>query len=328
MHTPHRLVTAAALTLSFAACRAPDGASPGSPQATVTVDSMPAVDTAAGERPDTVPAPPVDSTTVMLALLPADAQAPLDVESAALAERAVFAPRTQRWFMARLVDSAPAVDIGRIDDGVGSSSSARAALVRMLAARSPIQPGMPFTLHGPAGAMSVTVADLRVTGRRIVARLNAPAGAILGTAMPVEWRGMPPRTPRRSAATACDPGDTTAISAAVARYTPSKDTSVSVVYGCFGTFRALIAIRPLAITPETIEKVVLVRSTGKTRSGRLRDLSYPLHELISVLDVDGDGTHEIIVHSVRPAMETWAALRMTDSVSFARFASGFTVETR
>ena len=324
-------MTAAAITLSFAACRAPDGASPGSPQSKGIVDSLPAVDTAAGERPDTVPAPPIDSTTVMLALLPAAAQVPLDGESAALAERAVFAPRTQRWFMARLVDSAPAVDIGRIDDGVGSSPAARAALVRMLAAQSPIQPGMPFTLHGAAGAMSVTVADLRVTGRRIVARLNTSASAMLGTAMPVEWRGMPPRaprTPQRSAATACDPGDTTAISASVARYTPSKDTSVSVVYGCFGTFRALIAIRPLAITPETIEKVVLVRSTGKTRSGRLRDLAYPLHELISVLDVDGDGTDEIIVHSFRPAMDTWAALRMTDSVSFARFASGFTVEKR
>jgi hypothetical protein len=62
--------------------------------------------------------------------------------------------------------------------------------------------------------------------------------------------------------------------------------------------------------------------------GRLRDLSYPLHALVSVLDIDGDGTQEIVVHSFRPAMETWAALRMTDSVAFTRFASGFTVEKR
>jgi hypothetical protein len=47
-----------------------------------------------------------------------------------------------------------------------------------------------------------------------------------------------------------------------------------------------------------------------------------------VLDIDGDGTQEIVVHSFRPAMETWAALRMTDSVAFTRFASGFTVEKR
>ena len=67
---------------------------------------------------------------------------------------------------------------------------------------------------------------------------------------------------------------------------------------------------------------------GGTRSGRLRDLSYPLHELVAVLDIDADGTSEIVVHSFRPNMETWAALRMTDSVAFTRFASGFTVEKR
>jgi len=328
MHTPRRLLGAAAFTLALAACRAPDGGASVGAQTAASVDSLPAVDTAAGERPDTVPAPPLDSTTVMLALLPAAAQTPLDGASAALAERAVFVPRTQRWFMARVVDSAAAVDIGRIDDGVGQSAAVQDALVRMLSARSPIQPGMPFTLHGPSGAMNATVTDLRLTGRRIVARLSRPADATVSTAMPVEWRGIPPRPPRSASAAACDAGDTTAIAAAIARYTPAPTESLSVLRGCFGTFRALIAIRPLEITPESIEKVVLVRANGKTRGGRLRDLSYPLHELVSVLDVDGDGTHEIIVHSFRPAMETWAALRMTDSVSFARFASGFTVEKR
>jgi len=326
---PRRFLSAAAFTLALVACRAPDGGAPEGTQEAVTADSLPAVDTAAGEWPDTVPAPPVDSTTISLALLPAALLTPLDGASASLAERAVFVPRTQRWFMARLLDSAPAVDIGRIDDGVGQSPAAQAALVRMLAARSPIQAGMPFTLHGPAGAVNATVTELRVTGRRIVARLTTPADATFGTAMPVEWRGTPARPLRSTrAATACAPGDTTAIAAAIARYTPAKTESISVLHGCFGTFRALIAIRPLEITPESSEKVVLIRANGKTRSGRLRDLSYPLHELIAVLDVDGDGTHEIIAHSFRPAMDTWAALRMTDSVSFARFASGFTVEKR
>lgn len=329
MHALRRLLRAAAFTLSLAACRAPDGGAPAGSQGAAIAESLPAVDTAAGERPDTVPPPPIDSTTVMVALLPASSQSALDGLSAALAERAVFVPRTQRWFMARLIDSAPAVDIGRIDDGVGQSPAAQAALVRMLAARSPIQAGMPFTLHGPSGAVTGTVADLRVTGRRIVARLNLTTAVQLGSAMPVEWRGLPPRPLRSSVAvTACEPGDTTAITAAIARFTPAKTESLSVLRGCFGAFRALIAIRPLEITPETVERVVLVRANGKTRSGRLRDLSYPLHELISVLDVDGDGRHEIIAHSFRPNMDTWTALRMTDSVSFARFASGFTVEKR
>lgn len=329
MLAPRPLLCAAACTLLLVACRAREAGAPAGAQTAVSADSLPAVDTAAGERPDTVPAPPVDSTTVMLALLPAPPQAPLDAESAALAERAVFVPRTQRWFIARVIDSAPSVDIGRIDDAVGQSPESQAALLRMLEAHSPIQPGMPVTLHGASGPVSATVSELRRAGRRIVARLTLPASATLGMAMPVEWRGMPPRPLRITpAATPCDPGDTTAIATTIARYTPAKTHSISVLRGCFGAFRALIAVRPLEITPETVEKVVLVRANGRTRSGRLRDLSYPLHELISVLDVDGDGTDEIIAHSFRPAMDTWAALRMTDSVSFARFASGFTVEKR
>jgi hypothetical protein len=82
------------------------------------------------------------------------------------------------------------------------------------------------------------------------------------------------------------------------------------------------------ISPDSVERVVLVRANGTTRSGKLRDLSYPLHELRSLLDIDGDGVNEIVVHSFRMSMDTWAALRMTDSISFTRFASGFTVESR
>ena len=90
----------------------------------------------------------------------------------------------------------------------------------------------------------------------------------------------------------------------------------------------MITIRPVVISPDSVERVVLVRANGTTRSGKLRDLSYPLHELRSVLDIDGDGVNEIVVHSFRMSMDTWAALRMTDSISFTRFASGFTVEYR
>jgi hypothetical protein len=103
---------------------------------------------------------------------------------------------------------------------------------------------------------------------------------------------------------------------------------VSVVRGCFGDFRALISLRPLDISPDSVERVVLVRADGTTRSGKVRDLSYPLHDLRSTLDIDGDGVNEIVVRSYRMSMDTWAALRMTDSITFTRFANGFTVEYR
>lgn len=340
-----RRVVGLALVIAGTACgKATRDAAPESADGSTSADtSAPTPDSIPEERPDTIVVSPPDSATMMLALLPASPPSTLGGDAAALADRAVFVPRTQRWFMARTIDGALAMDIGRLDGGVGNSEAARDALARMFAARSPVQPGMRFTLHTRAGSASATVAALQLTGRRILARLDAPAPDSSERAVPVEWRGDPAAAVRTGDVAACTPGDEPAIEASITRVATTramrrkKDApptaplladSVSVLRGCFGEFRALITIRPIEITPETVERVTLVRATGATRSGRLRDLSYPLHELAGVLDIDADGVQEIVVHSFRPAMETWAALRMTDSVSFTRFASGFTIERR
>ncbi len=317
----------AGLVLAVAGCKGAASRTPES--APVSTDSVrAAVDSIPEERPDSVVSTPPDSTTIVLSLLPAPPGSALDRDAAALAERAVFAPRTQRWFMARQSDSVAGMDVGRIDGGVGTSESARAALERMLASRSPIQPGMAFSLHTRAGTVTTQVTRFRMSGRRILALLDARVFDTPEGPVPIEWRGAPAIPARTIAAVACAPGDTAAISAAVSRYVAGPKEAVSVLRGCFAEFRAVLTIRPLEITPESIERVVLVRANGKTRGGRLRDLSYPLHELLSVMDVNGDGTDEIVVRSLRPAMQTWAALRMTDSTSFTRFASGFTIESR
>lgn len=327
MVTVRRFGMTATLALVVAGCTGSSAPPDATAQANQADSSAQSGDSIPEERPDSIRATPPDSTTMVLALLPAAPGTALDGEAAALADRAVFVPRTQRWFMVRMIDSAPAMDVGRIDGGVGTTDAARAAFDRMIASRSPIQAGMPFTMHPRSLAVEARVLGFRLSGRRILALLDASAldGA---RAVPTEWRGAPAVAQRTGAKTACTPGDTTAINAAIARYVPAPKEALSVIRGCFGAFRALITIRPLEITPETIERVILVRASGATRGGKLRDLSYPLHELFDVTDVDGDGTNEIVVRSFRPAMETWAALRMTDSVSFTRFASGFTIEKR
>ncbi len=292
------------------------------------VDSARPSDSIPEERPDSVRSTPPDSTTMVLALLPSPPGTALSGEAASLADRAVFVPRSQRWFVARALDSAVVMDIGRLDGGVGTTDAARAAFAAMVASRSPIQPGQQFVLHDGRGTITASVSAFRITGRRILATLDGARIDSTSRVIPTEWRGAGAAIPERAPAAQCAAGDSAAIRAAIARVTPQPKEAVSVIHGCFGAFRALIAVRPLEITPESVERVLLVRANGGTRSGRLRDLSYPLHELVGVTDVDGDGTHEILVHSFRPAMETWAALRMTDSVTFTRFASGFTVEKR
>jgi hypothetical protein len=280
------------------------------------------------ERPDSIVTLPPDSATMLLSLLPASAGGAVDGEQAALAERAVFAPRTQRWFMAKLTDSVYDLDIGRLDGGVGATESARTAALQTLAARSPIRAGMRFVLHPRSGAVIAPVLRLGIKGRRIIAEIERFSRDSVDVVVPVEWRGDPPAPITTGTRTACVAGDTLAITAATQRLVPLPTESISALHGCFGDFRAIVVIRPREITPESVERVVLVRANGGTRSGRLRDLSYPLHHLISVTDVNHDGIDEIIVQSFRPAMETWAALRMTDSVSFTRFSSGFTIEKR
>jgi hypothetical protein len=315
---------AVALAGSAVAC---GSEAPGSGTAAVARDTTATPDSIPEERPDTIKAVTPDSVTMLVALLPAAPDAALGGEAASQADRAVFVPRTQRWFMARWLEGALLMDIGRIDGGVGTSDEAKAAFDRMVAARSPLQTGMHVVAHPRAGAVVATVSGFRLIGRRIVAVLNGVAPDSSERAVAAEWRG-PAASATAARPSRCEPGDTTAIAAAIARYTAPPKEALSVIRGCFGGFRALLTIRPLEITPESIEKVVLVRASGTTRSGRLRDLSYPLHELVSVTDVDGDGTDELVVHSFRPAMETWATLRMTDSVTFTRFASGFTLEKR
>jgi hypothetical protein len=315
--------------LVLGACQRDSAAIPKT--AVAPADTAPrAPDSIPDETPDSVIATPPDSMTMLLALLPAPKRLKLEGEAAALADRAVFTPRTQRWFVARMIDSALLLDIGRIDGGVGGSESSQAAFADMVASRSPLQVGATLSAHAGDAASDARITGFRLVGRRIVAELQTTATDTARRAFPVEWRGATPaamqvRTPQ---STQCSTTDVDAVERAIANYGAGSDNVLTVLRGCFGDFRALVVIRPREITPETTERVVLIRQNGTTRSGKLRDLSYPLHELQHVLDVNGDGTNEIVVRSFRPAMETWAALRMTDSITFTRFASGFTIEKR
>ena len=117
-------------------------------------------DSAQHAHADSGKAPP-DSLTMLLALLPAPPETPLDAEASAMADRAVFVPRTQRWFMARTLDSALVLDIGRIDGGVGNTAAAMAAFDRMVSSRSPLQRGMSVVVHSRAGASALRISDFR-----------------------------------------------------------------------------------------------------------------------------------------------------------------------
>lgn len=308
----------------------------------------PAVRFAVGDTVGTSPDTTLTARTVPRALaivLPAPPGTPLGPRAQALADRAVFVPRTTRWFIARRTAAGPlAADIGRMDETVAPGDSL--ALAAMLAATSPVQPGLRVVVHGGGAARTTTVARLAVEGRRLVALVDGDSAA-------ATWRLVAVVTdttaPAAAPAARCAPGDSVAIGATLERLLAGtrrtdrrtaadsalpRDTGAtalargSALVGCFGAFRALAVRRPAVATPDVAERAWLVRPDGRTRAVRLRDLSYPLHDLLAAVDTDGDGTDELLVRSHRPAMETIAALRMSDSVTFTRFVNGFTIERR
>ncbi len=346
--SPTRRAAAWLAALPLLAACAADAASTARGDSAAPVVLAPA-DTA-GTAPDTTLATRAAPAALPI-VLPAPPATPLAGRAATLGDLAVFVPRTTRWLVARRADSLRlAVDIGRLDDALAPSDSS--ALVAMLAATSPVQPGLAVVVHAWRTADSAVVASLGVQGRRLVATLAlaqpAPRWAIVEIVPPAgvapafaAGAVRAPRPPR------CDGGDVDRIDATIARLldgarrtdgasatlTP-RDTARgdatlgSAIGGCFGAFRAVVVRRPAIATPDVVEKAWLVRPDGRARPVRLRDLSYPLHDLLGTLDLDGDGTDELLVRSTRPAMETIAALRMSDSVTFTRVVNGWTVERR
>lgn len=309
--------------IAVAGCRNVRQAQPARVDSAVAVtDSIP------DEHPDSVQSAPPDSATMLIALLPAAPGTPLTAAAAGFADRTVFAPRTQRWFLARMIDSTLQLDIGRIDGAVQPADADHEAFQQMVRARSPLQPGMTLLLHEAGGPARATISGIRISGRRVTAVLSATLRDSAAAAYPVEWRGASVAAAPAVSAARCEPGNVNAIELAIARVAALDSAEQSTVRGCFGAFRALIVVRPRVVTTESTERVTLVRADGTTRRGVLKDLSYPLHRVLGLTAIDGDGVDEILVRSTRPAMQTWAALRMTDSVTFTRFASGFTVESR
>jgi hypothetical protein len=317
--------------------------------AQTATDTVHATDSTADERPDSIVSTPASARTAPLVLLPSPRGDALTDAAAAMAVRAVFVPRNERWFLARAINGAWHMDIGRLDGGLGTSTAAGADFQRMAAARSPITKGLTLVMHTDSGPVRAVVQQLSVQGRRITAVVDLPADTS-STSRPLvlEWRGPITATTLdslRGARTRCaEP--TAAVRATLTRLVtprpPTADTSgrvptaqgtatrTSGIAGCFGRWAGVVVTRPVVTgaLDSPSETVRLIRADGTLATGRLRDLSYPHHDVLGTLDVDDDGTQELLVRSYRPAMDTYAVLRMSDSVSFTRLARGFTVERR
>ena len=109
---------------------------------------------------------------------PSPAPAPrsrvLDATERAIADYAVFAPRSQQWFIAAVRAKHLLVDVGRFDGKVGADAAWRRALANVARVASPLDTGSLFRVRGPWGVDTVGVSGFDVYHGRLVATLTVP----------------------------------------------------------------------------------------------------------------------------------------------------------
>lgn len=275
-----------------------------------------------------------------------------------IADKLVFPPVTQGWFLAAARGKRMLVDIGRVDIEVRRDPAKLAAYKLAVDARSPFPTGTRFRLRGPWGADDATISGYDTWNGRIVATLETTprVDSMAKTIEPL------PATAQLvdSASDALD--DTTCVRAAIPaplqarmkvvrdsleqflketekppyeRLMKSLKSRSSGVGGCFPGGPAIVIATLWAGEYEWVrEIVVLIDPAGKPIPLRLRDYRFRGHEAIYALDGDGDGIDDIATRGYGPSLGGMSVLRLVDGKTpkepkrLERMATGFAWESR
>jgi hypothetical protein len=276
-----------------------------------------------------------------------------------IAEKLVFPPVTQSWFLAAARGKRMLVDIGRVDVEVRRDPARLAAYKLAVEARTPFPTGTRFRLRGPWGADDATISGFDTWNGRIVAtietspRVDSLARAVEplpATAQLVDSasgplttdsacvRGpLPPvldaraKTVRDSLEQALRLGEKPPYE----RLLKSLKSRTTIAPGCFPGGRAIIIATLWAGEYEWVrEQVMLMDDAGKLTPLPLRDYRFRGHEAIYALDGDGDGIDDLATRGYGPNQGGTSVLRIVDGRTpkeprrLERMATGFAWETR
>ena len=275
-----------------------------------------------------------------------------------IAEKLVFPPVTQSWFLAAARGKRMLVDIGRVDVEVRRDPARLAAYRLAVDARSPFPTGTRFRLRGPWGADDAVVNGFDTWNGRIVATIETS-----------------PRVDSLAAITDPLPATAQLVDSASEALTDtscvrgplpaSLDTRVNVVRdslvtvmqtterppyerlmkslksrstsaaGCFPGGRVIVIATMWAGEYEWVrEIVVLLDDAGNLTPLRLRDYRFRGHEALYALDGDGDGIDDLATRGYGPNLGGTSVLRLVDGRTpkdprrLERMATGFGWENR
>jgi len=275
-----------------------------------------------------------------------------------IAEKLVFPPVTQSWFLAAARGKRMLVDIGRVDADVRRDPARLAAYKLAVEARTPFPTGTRFRLRGPWGADDATITGFDTWNGRIVATV-ATAPRVDSLAKKVE--PLPATAQLVDSAseaftdTACVRGplpppleerikiirDSLEQVLRMGEQPPyerllkSLKSHTTMAAGCFPGGRAIVVATLWAGEYEWVrEQVVLVDSTGALQPLRLRDYRFRGHEALYALDGDGDGIDDLATRGYGPFLGGTSVLRIVDGRTpkdprrLERMATGFAWESR
>jgi len=348
------LVTLCALWIAIgAACS--HKADTGSPDTTraVAQSSAPA-DTASdttddsdsSQTLDTAKVTHIDASAALNAHAPAvERIGKLSPLADSIAATMVFELKTQRTFLAASRAKRVLVDLGRVDAPLKTPPRLH-AYEEAMKVLSPVRIGDRFRLHGSWGQDDAVVQSYDQWNGRMVGVLTVPpnvdslarAKAPL-TALAVRAdSAMPPVVD-----TACK--HDTVSSALAARLTVVRDSLLTVLQndtvkmvprlmkllhaqksqavGCFGASRVMLFVAQYAGDFEYYHQfAVLVDTAGKVTPLRVNDLRFKVHEVLGVLDVDGDSVDDVALRGRAPRIGGTVILRLNPEKKRLEYVAG------
>ena len=275
-----------------------------------------------------------------------------------IADKLVFPPVTQSWFLAAARGKRMLVDIGRVEVEVRRDPARLAAYKLAVEARTPFPTGTRFRLRGPWGADDATISGFDTWNGRIVATVatSARIDSLAKTVEPLPAtaqlvdsaseaftdtacvRGpLPPALEARIKVVRDSMEDTLrrGEKPPYERLLKSLKSRTTMAAGCFPGGRAIIVATLWAGEYEWVrEQVVLVDSTGALTPLRLRDYRFRGHEALYALDGDGDGIDDLATRGYGPLLGGMSVLRLVDGRTpkeprrLERMATGFAWESR
>ena len=280
---------------------------------------------------DTVTVAHVEDTTRVRAVAPVRSRE-LSQLADSLAEYMTFLAKFQSVFVGASRAKHLLLDIGRINAKVATPALHR-AYEEAATALSPVRVGDHFRLRGPWGADDAEVTGFGVWNGRMVATLAVPpvVDSLARRKAPLVVLAVRSDSAQPPVVDSCARDSVNATLAAriplvrdslvqllqgdSARFPPrlraGRRTQTSYAVGCFGRGRVLLIANSSGGGYEVVrEHAVLLDTAGTPTALRVGDLRFKAHEVLRVLDADGDGVDDIAVIGRAPRSGGTVVLRL------------------